>query len=289
VRAQDWIRLIILAAIWGASFVFFRVLAPVLGIFVTADSRVLIAGIALTLYLVLIKMPTHWATSPKQLTIIGLFNSAIPFVLFAYAAQHIPAAYSSILNAATPLFGVLAGAIWLHERLSGRRLLGVLLGIAGVALVANPWQRAGAFVPDKQFGFAVAACLVATLCYAINGIYVKRAAAHIPAQAVAAGSQLSSGIALLPLALATPAPLAAWTPLIIANVLGLALICSAIAYLLYFRLMKDVGPTNTLTVALIVPIFGMIWGWLFLNEAVNATMIAGCALILLGTWLTIRR
>jgi drug/metabolite transporter (DMT)-like permease len=264
-------------------------LTPALGIFFTADSRVTIAGLALTAWLLLTNTNTHWKTHPLQLTTIGVLNSAIPFALFAYAALHIPAAYSAILNAFTPIFGFVAGVIWLGERMSGVRAAGLALGVAGVALVANPWQRASGFTPDAHFLTAVGACLLSTFCYAASGIYVKKRAAGIASKAIAAGSQLSAGIALLPFALAYPPSPSAFTPGIIAAMLALALVCSALAYVLYFRLMQDVGPSRTLIVTLLVPLFGMLWGALFLGERFSLSALAGCALILGGTLLSARK
>ncbi len=282
-QQQDWFRLIALAAIWGASFLFFRMLAPALGVFFTADSRVLIAGCALTAWLLVTKSATHWKTHPLQLSIIGVLNSAIPFSLFAFAALHIPAAYSAILNAFTPIFAFVGGVIWLGERISRVRALGLIIGVMGVALVANPWQRASGFTPDEYFLPAVAACLLCTLCYAISGIYIKKCAAAIPANAIAAGSQLSAGAALLPFALSHPPAMAAFTPALVLALFALGLLCSAVAYMLFFRLIKDVGPSRAQLVTLLVPLFGMLWGALFLGERLSLSALLGCALILLGT------
>jgi drug/metabolite transporter (DMT)-like permease len=283
VRQQDWVRLLALAAIWGASFLFFRILAPALGVFFTADSRVLIAGFALTAWLLLTKTNTHWKTHPLQLTVIGVLNSAIPFSLFAYAALHIPAAYSAILNAFTPIFAFVGGILFLGERMSRLRALGLMLGVVGVALVANPWQRAAGFMPDAHFLPAVAACLLCTLCYAASGIYIKKCAAEVSSKAIAAGSQLSAGVALLPFALSSPPAPSAFTPGVVAAIFALALLCSAVAYLLFFRLMKDVGPSRAQLVTLLVPLFGMLWGGLFLGERLSFSALLGCALLLLGT------
>jgi drug/metabolite transporter (DMT)-like permease len=288
-RQQDWARLLALAAIWGASFLFFRMLAPALGVFFTADSRVLIAGVALTAWLLATGAHSQWKTHPVQLTVIGVLNSAIPFSLFAFAALHIPAAYSAILNAFTPIFAFIGGVIWLGERMSRLRAFGLLLGVAGVALVANPWQRAAGFVPDAQFLPAVAACLLCTLCYAASGIYIKKFATGISSNAIAAGSQLSAGIVLLPFALANPPAASAFTPTLVAAMLALGLLCSAVAYLLFFRLMKDVGPSRAQLVTLLVPLFGVLWGALFLGERLSLFAWLGCGLILIGTVVSTRK
>jgi drug/metabolite transporter (DMT)-like permease len=288
-RQQDWVRLIALAAIWGASFIFFRMLAPTLGVFFTADSRVAIAGLALTAWLFFTKSNTHWKTHPVQLTAIGVLNSAIPFSLFAYAALHIPASYSAILNAFTPIFAAVGGVLFLGERVSRLRAGGLALGVAGVALVANPWQRAEGFVPDEHFLPAVVACLLCTFCYAASGIYIKKCAAGIASKSIAAGSQLSAGIVLLPFALASAPSASAFTPTLVFAMLALALICSAVAYLLFFRLMQDVGPSRAQLVTLLVPLFGMLWGTLFLGERLSVSALTGCASILAGTLLSARK
>jgi drug/metabolite transporter (DMT)-like permease len=278
-----------LAAVWGASFLFFRMLVPAFGVFFTADARVLIAGAALTAWLLATRAPTQWRSHARQLAVIGVINSAIPFALFGYAALHIPAAYSAILNACTPIFGFVAGVMFLGESMSKLRALGLACGVVGVALVANPWQRATGFTPDAHFITAVAACLTAALLYAATGVYVKKRCAGLDPKAIAAGSQVSAGVALLPLALAFPPAANAFTPGLLAALLAMALLCSALAYLLYYRLMQDVGPSRTLIVTLLIPLFGMLWGALFLGETVSGSAVLGMVFILVGAFLAARK
>jgi len=283
-RARDVVRLVALAAIWGASFIFLRALAPVLGPVLTATSRVVIAGVALVVYFRFsgfdAELRRHW----REFLIIGLVNSALPFLLYAFAAVHLPASYSVILNTATPLFAALLSALWLDERLTALRGAGLAAGAAGVALVTG----AGPVVPDAMFGWAVAACLGAALCYALAGIYVKRHAGDVKPMAIAGWSQVFAGAALLPIAPFAPPP-GAVTAGVLANVLALALLCSAVAYLLYYRLIADVGPTRAMTVTFLMPLFGMLWSVLFLAETITLPMLAGCALIVGGTVLVVRR
>jgi drug/metabolite transporter (DMT)-like permease len=282
-RRQDLVRLVALAAIWGASFIFLRALAPVLGPVLTATSRVVIAGVALVVHFRITgfdaQLRRHW----RHFLIIGVVNSALPFLLFAFAAVHLPASYSVILNTATPLFAALLSALWLDERLTALRVAGLAAGAAGVALVTG----AGPVVPDAMFGWAIAACLCAALCYALAGIYIKRRATGVKPMAIAGWSQVFAGAVLLPLTPFAPAP-GAVTPGVLANVLGLALLCSAVAYLLYYRLIADVGPTRAMTVTFLMPLFGMVWSVLFLDETVTLPMIAGCALIVGGTAFVVR-
>jgi drug/metabolite transporter (DMT)-like permease len=283
-RGEDVARLVVLAAIWGASFIFMRALAPVLGPVPIAAWRVAIAGVALIAWFRITgfdaELRRHW----RAFLVIGLVNSALPFLLFAFAAVHIPASYSVILNTATPLFAAVLSAVWLDERLTAMRVAGLAAGAAGVALVTG----AGPVAPDAMFGWAVAACLGAALCYALAGIYIKRRAGGAKPMAIAGWSQAFAGAALLPLTPFAPLP-GTVTPGVVANVLALALLCSAFAYLLYFRLIADVGPTRAMTVTFLMPVFGMVWSVLFLQETVTLPMIAGCALIVSGIALVVRR
>lgn len=269
--------------IWSASFVFIRVLAPALGPMWVATSRVLIGGGALVLWFAVTgfdaEVRRHW----RAYLVVGILNSALPFVLYAYAALHLPASYMVILNASLPLFGALASAVWLADSLTPPKLAGLTAGVAGVALVS----RAGPVVPDATFAVAVAACLAATVCYALAGVWLKRRGAGLKPMAVAGWSQLLAGVVLLPFAATTTAP-APWSAVVVANVLGLALVCSAIAYLLYYRLIAEVGPTRAMTVSFLMPAFGMLWGAIFLAETITLPMVAGCALIVGGTFAVLR-
>jgi drug/metabolite transporter (DMT)-like permease len=282
-RRSDLARLAALAAIWSLSFVFLRVLVPVFGPLWTATLRVLIAGVALVVWLVLTRVDagvrSHW----RAYLFVGALNSALPFALFAYAALRLPASYLVILNAATPMFAALASAVWLGERLTPVKLAGLAVGAAGVALVS----RAGPVVPDAAFGLAVLASLGAALCYALAGVWLKRQRTALPPVAVAGWGQLFAAVVLLPVAAFAPVPELP-SPLAIVNLLVLALVCSALAYILYFRLIADVGPTRAMTVTFLMPALGMLWGALFLGEHVTPAMIAGAALIIAGTAAVLR-
>lgn len=293
-RRSDILRLVILSAIWGSSFIFMRVLAPIIGPVLTAGSRVLIGGSAIVAYAAVTRTPLQLSRFGWAYVVIGIINSAIPFALFGFAALHLPASTMGILNSATPLFAALLAAMWLGEPLTRVKIAGLACGAAGVALVSN----AGPINPDAMFGWAIAACLIAAFCYAAAGVYLKKRAADAPANVMAGASQLAAAAVLVPIALVTPVA-SPWpvfgnlallgSAAVIGNALALGLLCSALAYLLYFRLMRDVGPTRTLTVTFLIPLFGMLWGALFLSETITATMIGGCALIIGGTFFVLRR
>jgi len=261
-----------------------RVLAPVLGPVLTATSRVLIAGVALVLWFRVTGLRADLRGQGRHYLVIGVVNSAIPFVLFSFAALHLPASYSAILNSATPMFAALLSAVFLAERLTPVKVAGLVSGAAGVALVS----RAGPVEPDAMFGLSIAACLGAALCYAASSVYMKKCATAAKPMAIAGWSQVAAGLVLLPLVPFAPAR-GEITMAVVGNALGLSLLCSAIAYLLYYRLIADVGPTRALTVAFLIPLFGMAWGALLLGETITWPMIAGCGLIVGGTFGVVRR
>ncbi len=275
--SADIARLTALAAMWGASFIFLRVVAPALGPVVTAAARVLIAGGALLAWAQLTRFDAQLKRHWRAYVVIGVVNSSIPFVLYAFAALYIPASYSVILNSVAPLFAALLAPLFIADSFSARKMMGLAGGAAGVALVsgAGPIDLGAASVA------AVAACLGAALCYAVGGIYIKRHAPTAPPLGIAAWSQIFAGIALLPLVPLSPIR-GDFGVVVVGNMLALALLCSAIAYLLYFRLIADIGPTRALTVTFLMPLFGMLWGALFLGESITAPMLAGCALIVGG-------
>jgi len=270
--------LIILAAIWGASFIFLRVLAPILGPVVTVFLRALIAGSGLVVYFSIIKFDIEWKRYWKKYLIIGAINTALPFFLFAFAALYIQASYSVILNSTAPFFGAIFSALWLGERLTFRRILGLIIGAVGVTLVVK--INGGAANP--MFGWAVAACTLGSLCYGLAATFIKKHGAGARPMGIAAGSQIFAATLLVPV---LPfAPIRGEVTFMVAlGILIFALLCNLIAYLLYYRLVTDVGPTRALTVTFLMPVFGMIWAMLFLNETITISMIAGTALIIFGT------
>jgi drug/metabolite transporter (DMT)-like permease len=280
-RRADTARLVSLAAIWGASFLFTRIAAPSLGPVIVAELRTLIAGIALAAWFAFAGFNPEWRRWGRQYVIVGILTSAVPFLLWAYAALSLTAGLMSVLNATSPMWGALCSALLLGERLNARRSLGLVMGVAGVALVTRPASDSGFSYP------AIAAALAAAFCYGLAGAYMRRWATNVPSRGMAVGTQLAAGILLIPFIPLWP-PAAAPTPLVAASMLALGLACGAIAYLLYFRLVADIGATGALTVTYLIPVFGVLWGALFLGEAVSAAMLAGAALVILGTVFVLR-
>ncbi|MBT4793110.1 MAG: EamA family transporter [Halobacteriovoraceae bacterium] len=279
---NNFVQLIVLAALWGASFIFMRVISPVLGPIATADMRVLIAGIVLVVYFYLTKHPMNWRDNWKAYLFIGSINSAIPFLFYSYAALHLPASYLAILNSTAPLFGVLISSIWLDEELTLKKILGLLTGTAGVVLIT---QTGSISIGTNQV-LAILACLGAAFSYAATGVYIKLKASGLKPKSIAGGSQLLAGLVLFPFIAIAP-PQGEITLLITVNVLVLAIFCSGLAYLLYYNLIKNIGPTKALTVTFLIPLFAILWGIIFLNEKINSTMYIGCGLIIIGTVLVL--
>lgn len=277
-RPGDLGTLLLLSALWGGSFLFMRIAAPVLGPVAVAELRVGLAGLALLLYALATRRLPNLRPRRRQLLVIGAVNSALPFALIAAATLRLPASLAAILNATSPLFGALIAAVWLGEALGARKLAGLLLGVVGVgALVGwSPLPLTGAIL------LSVGASLLAALCYGIAAAYIKKQASGTPPLALAVGSQLSAALVLLPLV--PLAPPRAWPSVGVALcVLALSLLSTAVAYLLYFRLIVNVGPTQALTVTFLTPVFGVTWAALFLGEPIGSGTLVGGAIVLAGT------
>jgi drug/metabolite transporter (DMT)-like permease len=277
----DIVLLLVLSAIWGSSFIFMRYLAPLIGPIATADMRMFIAGVCLVIFLAVTRFSPGWRKNWKHFLVIGLLNSAVPFVLYSAAALYLPASMEAIFNSMSPMFGAIFAALWLGEILTARKVVGLALGIAGVVVTSG----LGAVTVSTATVLAIAACLLAPACYGLAGAYIKKRASAVAPRAIAGGSQLLGGIALMPFLALSPPPLAALSPTVVLLVLAFAILCSAVAYLIYYKLIADVGPTKALTVTFLIPIFAMAWGFLFLRENVTVSMGAGAAIILVGTYL----
>jgi drug/metabolite transporter (DMT)-like permease len=283
-RLRDGAELLSLAALWGGSFLFMRLGATEFGPVALAALRVAGASLLLAPLLALrgqtAELHRHW----RPIFVVGVINSALPFLCFAYALLSITAGLSAIFNATAPLFGAFIAWLWLSDRLTKLRVAGLAIGFAGVVGLA--WSNvngAASFKPGGS-GWAVVACLAATAMYGLAANYTKRRLARVAPLAVAAGSQMAAALCLaLPALLWWPA--VAPSPAAWAAMAMLAFACTGIAYLMYFRLIAHIGPANAIAVTYLVPLFAMLWGGWFLGEAVTAAMLGGGAVILIGTGL----
>jgi len=282
-NGRDWAILMALALIWGTAFFFIGVavheVAPLTYVWV----RLTIAAAAMWLFL-------WWrgqsAGLPRSvwgaILVLALFNNVVPFILFGWGQTQIASGLASILNATTPIWGVVVAHLFTRdERMTGRKLAGVLLGFGGVAVMIGP-ALLGTLGGDT---LAQLACVTAALCYALAGVWARRFKAMGVSPVTVTTGQLSAGaLIMLPIALLIDRP---WTqPLpslgAIAAILALALVCTAFAYILYFRLIDSAGATNALLVTLLVPPIAILLGSLFLNEVIAPRDFAGMGLIAIG-------
>ena len=277
-KPRDIVELVILAALWGAAFLFMRVAVPAFGPIALVFMRV--AGASLLLVPLLAAqghlgmLRTHW----RPIAVVGLTNSALPFLCFAYAALSINAGLSAIFNSATPLFAAVVAWLWLGDRMTPTRVLGLAIGFAGVLYIG--WDKAD-FRPGGS-AWAIVACLVATLCYSISPSLAKRHLGGVPPLAVAAGSQVAASIFVaVPAFIAWPAIAPSSGAWLMAALL--ALLGTGVAYILYFRLIANAGPANAVAVTYLIPIFAVLWGGVFLGEQLSLPLVLGCAVIFVGT------
>jgi len=277
-RLRDVIDLLVLSALWGASFLFMRIAGPELGPVVLSLLRAAIAALFLLPFLLLqigtAELKEHW----KKLALVGVLNSAIPFYLLSFATLYLSAGFASIVNATSPLWAAVIAWIWLSEKLDGSRFAGLLIGFAGVVVLV--WNKAG--IESPGVFLAVLAALSAAFFYGLGANFTKKYMQGINTLVVATGSMLGATIVLLPAAVlywpAEPVSLKAWGAI---TIMGIA--STGIAYVLYFRLIVNVGPAKAITVTYLVPAFAVILGAMFINEKLTVNMVIGCVIILTGT------
>jgi drug/metabolite transporter (DMT)-like permease len=274
---------VLLAAIWGGSFLLMKLGATEFGPFATAFVRVLLASLFLLPLLVWRGQMGALRAHFKPILAVGALNSGVPFVLFGFSVLHISTGLSSIINATTPLWGAVVAWVWLRDKPTPLRILGLVIGFAGVAALA--WDKATFKAGASAPGLAVLACLAATLCYGIAASFTKKYLTGVPPLASATGSQIGASILLLlPAATHLPAQapsLTAWAAIIL-----LALFCTALAYILYFRIIARAGPARAVAVTFLIPVFGVAYGSLFLSEVITSSMVLCGAVIVLGTALS---
>jgi drug/metabolite transporter (DMT)-like permease len=210
--------------------------------------------------------------------VLGAVNSAAPFVLISAAELHLTASLAAILNATSPLFGAVIAAMWLKDRLTPRKVAALILGLAGVGVLAG-WSP---LTLSAVVVLSISASLLGAASYGLASVYTKARVRDASPLGLAAGSQLAASLLLLPLTPFTLPPAPPSTSVMLV-VLVLGLVCTALAYLLYFRLVIDVGPVKALTVTFLVPVFGVTWGALLLGETITWSTVAGCVIILVST------
>ncbi len=220
------------------------------------------------------ELTSNW----KKLSILSVMNSAAPFFLLTFATLSITGGFAGILNATAPIWAAMIAWVWLSDRFNLSRILGLLIGFAGVLLLV--WNKVSLSFDGTTV--AILAGTLAAVLYAIGGNYTKKHMSGMHPLAIATGSMIAAAIILLPIAVylwpsAMPS-LRSWIAVII---MGIA--STGVAYILYFRLIRNVGPAKAITVTYLIPAFAMLWGYIFIDEKVTPIMIVGCSIILLGT------
>jgi len=280
-KSRDLVDLILLAALWGGSFLFMRISVPEFGAIPMMMVRTALAGLMLLPLLILKNHHQIMISNIVPISIAGVVGSAIPFSLIAYSTLYVTAGFASVLNAATPMFAAAVAFFWLGQRMSKIATSGLLIGIFGVLVLV--WDKIG--FSGGNVALAILAGIGGTLCYGLAANYTKQKLSKVTPLAITTGSLLAAAIFLLPLAIYLwPEKIPsnrAWL-----NVFLLAVACTALAQILFFRLIARTGATNATTVTFLIPVFGLLWGKLFLNEALELGIIIAGGIILVGTGMT---
>ncbi len=275
---RDRFELLILGVIWGAAFLFMRVAVPEFGAFALVEVRIGIAALFLIGLLAWRGGLGHLRGAAVPMMVVGIFSSALPFALFAYAVTFLTSGMAAVINTTTPMFAALVAYFWLNDRLTVTRIVGLVIGFGGVLLSA--WDKIS--FNGGSTTLAVLAALGASASYGLGMNYTKKRLSNVPPLAAATGSSIAATLLMIPLAVAnwpkvTPS-LNTWLCMI-----ALGVLCTGVAYVFYFRLIARIGPSKASTSVYLVPVFGMLWGFIFLNETVTPHMLIACPIIVLGT------
>jgi len=276
------LELLLLASLWGASFIFMRIASPEFGPILLIAFRTLTASLLLLPILYITKNQRSFAGNKAKIFIVGMFNTCIPFVLFAYATLTLSGGLTSVLNATTPMFGAMVAYFWFQDKLSPSAALGLLIGFIGVYFLTLDNMATGNNEQEQHsMLLPTLAALVASLCYGISANFTKRFLTGVSAITLATGSQVSASIILIPLSLwyiPTQMP----SNIAITSVVILGLLCTGVAYIIFFHLIANLGPNKAISVTYLIPVFGLLWGYIFLNEQTSTNMLLGCGFILVG-------
>jgi drug/metabolite transporter (DMT)-like permease len=280
-KTSPELELVTLAAIWGASFLFMRIGSPEFGPILFMALRTLIASLFLLPFIFIKKQYLNFSGNWKKIFIGSLFNTTIPFVLFGYASLQLSAGVTSILNATTPMFAAIVAFMWFKDKLNKSSIIGLSIGFLGVYLLMFDkisTANTSSILPTM-------AVLLATCCYGVGANYTKHYLTNIKPLTLAAGSQITASMVLIPIALFfLPQHVPSYEAF--SAVILLGILCTGIAYILFFRLITALGPAKAVSVTYLIPAFGLFWGYLFLNEQITPWIIIGSCFILVGVGLT---
>lgn len=283
---KQFLLLLIPSALWGSSFIFMHHLSPVFGPTLTATIRIIIASIFLISLFAIQGYKVHWKRDYKLFIIIGITNSAIPFSLYAFAALYIPSSLSVIINSTSPMFGAIFGLLLLQDRLKPTMIAGLLLGTLGVGLVSSDILAQNSL----ELYLSIMACVFAALLYGLSGAIVKKYALHIEPKQLTVGSLTVAGIGLsvlyfvLLLTGNTPEIVSENIVIDVLLILAFGILCTSIPYIVYYKLIQEIGPVKALTVTYLMPAFGLLWGIIF-GEKIKVLMVIGLVVILIGIYI----
>lgn len=271
-------RWLLLATLWSLQYIFMRVAVPVFGAPLVAECRALFSTLFIVSWLAFVlRQPVGLITHWRDGLAVGVVNNVLPFVCLAYASGVLPASYLAVMSGMVPLWAAVMSTLVLKEPFSARRIAGFVLGIAGVALIV----RLGPIPLDASAVLGVLVAMVGAFFWGWAGVVIRQRSGRVPPMSLAAGSVIFCMLILSP-AWATMPPPSTWTPAALAALVAVGVLVSGIAYLPFFTLVRDIGPTRTLTVGLAIPVLGMIWGWLLLGESITLAMVLGAALVLVA-------
>lgn len=271
------LELLLLASIWGASFIFMRIASPEFGPILLMALRTLTASLFLLPLVFFTNKHTAFKGYKAKIFIVGIFNTAIPFVLFGYATLTLSGGLTSVLNSTVPMFGAIVAYLWFREKLSISASFGLLIGFVGVYLLMLDKITLG----QQNILLPTLAALAASLCYGLSANYTKRYLSGISSTVLATCSQVSATLVLVPISLFfIPAQLPSNAAIM--SVILLGVLCTAFAYVIFFHLIANLGPAKAISVTYLIPAFGLFWGNIFLSEVVTTSMLIGCGFILTG-------
>ena len=276
-----WILITILGAVWGSAFMFIKIATPELGPIALVNIRLAVAGLIFIPFLLQNKYLKHFKSNIKNILVLSIVNTALPFSLFAFASLESSSNMLSILNGTTAIMAVVISTIWLKVKLNIYQIMGVFVGLFGIIVLANPDNI---YISTKATIF----CLGAAFCYALSANYIQKFAHKTNTTVLIGWSLVIASILLIPLTLLN-LPSQFPSPKVIFSILWLGVISTGIAFLGYVRLIEKIGAVKTATVAYFIPVFGVIWGYIFLSESITLQILIGMMLILTGIIFTNKR
>ncbi|MBL6902658.1 MAG: EamA family transporter [SAR86 cluster bacterium] len=273
-QLRYWFLLVLLGAIWGSSFMFIKIATPEFGPITLVGLRLLLAGSLFLPFLLMPKYLNQIKGHTKKILFLSLFNTAIPFTLFSYASLSSNSNMLAILNSSAALFTMIVAYFWINEQVSKKQILGLIIGFIGIVVLVNPFNAQTTLL-------ASLACLLAALCYGISNVFIQKFATKVNKLVLIGWSLNIGGLIYLPYTISS-FPIVAPSNEAFMSLIWLGAVGTGLAFIGYIRLIEKIGAVRTSTVAYFLPVFGIIWGNIFLNEQVTFVVVIGCFMVLTG-------